>query len=679
MVSQSSAAGSRGSHTRSIAYVLLSSLLVALVALLPRVLNLGIWVSGDESLWWFTRSDIFLKALRSGNFVATAQAPHPGVTTMWLGSAGILLRQALFNSGLVTSESFPTILTMFRLPAAIVHTVGVLIGFWLLRRLVSPRIALVAALLWATDPFVIAFSRVLHVDALAATFSTLCLLAACCYWHHRGGIGFLFLSAICGALAILSKWPALAVTPIIAAIALVTSTRNPHPRWWLRFQPLLIWGVICAVASFLIWPVFWSSPVEAYRALHFAVFGLGDEPHELGNFFLGRLDPAPGLLFYPLAFIMRLTPWAMVGLILLPLAWRWDRRLAVSRRDLLILLGYSVAFMIAMSIFPKKFNRYLIPIFPAVDIMAAAGLVWGTTAVGNAVQRLRWPTQFNLGRFIGPGLLVAITLVATLNAGNWYKYGIAYFNPVFGGAKMGAHLFLVGWGEGLDQAAAWLNQQPDITSVTVESNLLAPLQFYLKPGAQAIQTPVLPPNAGYVVVYVRWIQGSDPPRPFDQFWRHATPLHVVQIHGVDYAWIYQVPPPVDEPRSVDFADSIHLRGVTQTSTFERGQPFSLKLAWEPRTRPSADNMLFAHLIGPDGVRYAQIDLPIPTASWYPGRYESTDLPLSISPDAPPGRYQLMIGLYDPQTGERLPISNAKSADPAIDGPNALTLMELELK
>jgi len=42
--------------------------------------------------------------------------------------------------------------------------------------------------------------------------------------------------------------------------------------------------------------------------------------------------------------------------------------------------------------------------------------------------------------------------------------------------------------------------------------------------------------------------------------------------------------------------------------------------------------------------------------------------LMLAPDLPPGRYTISMGLYDPTTGQRLPIS-AGPQDSAIDlGP-----------
>jgi hypothetical protein len=90
-------------------------------------------------------------------------------------------------------------------------------------------------------------------------------------------------------------------------------------------------------------------------------------------------------------------------------------------------------------------------------------------------------------------------------------------------------------------------------------------------------------------------------------------------------------------------------------------------------------MLFAHLMGPDGERYAQIDVPMAASGWESGRYPITELPLAIPANAPVGDYRLLIGLYDPATGQRLPLEAPTKADPALDGPDALLLSTIEVK
>jgi 4-amino-4-deoxy-L-arabinose transferase-like glycosyltransferase len=682
---QHAAPARAAAHRRTIPWAALGYLAIGLTALLPRVLDLGAFLNIDEAMFWLQRSDTFLRALRSGDWAATAISTHPGVTTMWLGSAGIILRDALYESGIVRDGSFATFLALTRLPLALTHTLGVVIGYGLLRRLLGARPAFLAALLWAADPFVIGYSRMLHVDGLGATFATLSLLAACLYWHHEPRPRWLALSAVCGGLAILSKSPALALLPVIGLLALAAASRPPRildPRSSIldprsSILSLLAWGLIVALTIFALWPALWVGPLRAYQQVQLGVEAEGAGTHVSGNFFLGQDIDRPGPLFYPVALALRLTPWAMLGLLALPLAlWRAQ---PATRRDLAALAGFVVLFLVALSIFPNKLNRYLIPTFPTVDILAAIGLV----AIADCrLQIADWRRDRSTIQNLQSTIMVGVvSLAAIVNAAWYHPYGIAYFNQALGGAAAGASTFLYGSGEGMQQVAAWLNQQPDITGVVTVSPMVQTLQPYMRRGARAINPAdgALPNKAGYVVVYGRQTQRDALLPPFDQFYGRGVPLHVVSIHGVDYAWIYQAPPPLAHPISAAFGSAIRLHGFEQAAAPRRGQPLRLGLVWEVRAAPAADYTLFAHLLGPNGQRIAQVDLPMPSRGWRVGRFQTSELPLSIPAEAPAGVYRLAIGLYDPLSGQRLPLNADAALDPAVDGPDALLLMELELK
>lgn len=667
-------------------WVLASYLLVALVALLLRVADLGVFVAGDEVDFWIPRSERFLQALQSGDFDAIPVLGHPGVTTMWLGSAGIALRRALFEHGIIQTETFPVLLALHRLPVALAHTAGVLAGYAMLRRLFILPVAFLAAMLWATDPFVIAFSRVLHVDALAMTGVTLSLLAACVYWNHTPRPAWLVVSAVCAGLAILSKSPALAIVPVVGVLALVAA--RPRSQALL---PLLAWGGVCVVTVLACWPAVWTSPLRVYSLLRVGVESEATSPHMLGNFFLGRRVDAPGVLFYPVTLALRATPWSLGGLLLL-LPWVvgrvWGARQAgqagqvgqggVTLRDIATLAGFVILFTVAMSVFPKKFNRYLVPVFPAVDILAAVGLVWGAVWVGRVLRGERRIMRMQRVVAVATG---GVALIALVNAVWWHPYGIASFNQVLGGAGAGARTFVVGWGEGYNEAAAWLNQQADITDVVTVSRWGSSINPYLRRGAQAnsAEDGNLPESAGYVVVYVRHVQGGLPAPPYDHFYARTTPLHTVTIHGVEYAWIYDVPPRVAHAHTADFGHTVRLSGYeVDTAALRSSGVLRVTTQWQARGPVPADYKLFIHVFDASGEQVGSVDVPpagpgAPTGNWQPGRYYTWEHPVPVQGAGTMSSFWVGLGLYHPDTFERLPLHAQARPGAPDDGPHVLFL------
>ena len=84
------------------------------------------------------------------------------------------------------------------------------------------------------------------------------------------------------------------------------------------------------------------------------------------------------------------------------------------------------------------------------------------------------------------------------------------------------------------------------------------------------------------------------------------------------------------------------------------------LTWRPASALDASYTIFVHVIGPDGQLVAQRDQPplqgfYPSDRWLPGEVFADVVGLEIPADAPPGEYRLSIGLYNAETGERLPL------------------------
>ncbi|MCB0163686.1 MAG: glycosyltransferase family 39 protein [Anaerolineae bacterium] len=122
--------------------------------------------------------------------------------------------------------------------------------------------------------------------------------------------------------------------------------------------------------------------------------------------------------------------------------------------------------------------------------------------------------------------------------------------------------------------------------------------------------------------------------------------------------------PPDQPLQVTLGDQIQLLGYQlKSTTLRRDEPLRFGLFWQATQPISSDYTVFTQLIGPDGQVWAQQDNQpqggsYPTSTWtrfdtVVDRYE-----LSLNDGAPPGQYQLLVGQYDLNTGQRLPAVDA---------------------
>lgn len=119
------------------------------------------------------------------------------------------------------------------------------------------------------------------------------------------------------------------------------------------------------------------------------------------------------------------------------------------------------------------------------------------------------------------------------------------------------------------------------------------------------------------------------------------------------------PDPAAQARNVALGDGLALaQGGFAPVRSGRGDLLHVYLIWNVSAPPSADYKLFVHLADAAGRPLAQWDaLPglntARTSTWQPGAPFQDHALLPLPDDLPAGEYQVLVGLYDPESGERL--------------------------
>ncbi|MEO7911391.1 MAG: glycosyltransferase family 39 protein [Roseiflexaceae bacterium] len=689
-------------------------LLLGIVALLPRVLGLVDFLTTDEVYNWISRVERFSGAVASRQWSATVLVGHPGVTLCWLASLGLAAQRYAVEHGWASVTSQVEYLRWLRLPMATLEALAIPGAYLLLRRLVAPAIALIAALLWALSPYLIAHARLLHLDALLTTFVTFSLLYALIASRDARPLRWIVASGCCAGLALLTKGPALILLPFIGLLlfALANDERRKIKDKQTAFAffvrrlqvavPLyLVWLAIVALTFTLVWPAMWTDPAHALRSFFGLILQNGGRPNGDGQFFLGRTVGDPGVLFYIVSDLFRMTPVMLIGLVAYVGFTIYDLRLShtstthdpkskIQSRTLLTLLAFTLFWTLVMTLGPKKFDRYTLPTWPALLVLSAAGWKWLLWDAMTWLSR-RWP-HIRASVWAGArGVLIALLLaLEIIPLARYHPYYLSYYNPLLGGGAAAQHALLIGWGEGMDQAGAYLSSRPDIGAGQVLSALPRTLRPFVPVPVEDV-TEFGNTIANYVVVYRESIQRGASPAIYAAI-RQTLPLHQITIHGIDNAEIYQLPKPFELPIEARFGHpSTHatssgqpgsgdaqlvLRGVTLKRV--PGQ-LIVTPAWDVRGRPNADYQVFVHVIDSAGRTVAQIDVAPgggaapPTSAWEPGQQIAVPLPLPLPDALPAGAYQVTLGMYDLQNGQRLPFAGATPADAARAGPNALLL------
>ena len=150
-----------------------------------------------------------------------------------------------------------------------------------------------------------------------------------------------------------------------------------------------------------------------------------------------------------------------------------------------------------------------------------------------------------------------------------------------------------------------------------------------------------------------------------------SPADPATVAWLGEQWMVDQVPATAVPTVAQFDQGLRLLGYEAPEAGAQGGSVCAILYWEAETAVASDYTVFLHLVAPDGFVQAQRDgQPVfgylPTSAWPPGQIVADlhclVLPLGLAP----GSYTLRTGLYDPQSGDRLPLLAPSSADNAFD-------------
>jgi hypothetical protein len=509
--------------------------LCVFLGLWARLYGLNLAYTSDEG-YWLQRTVRFGDALLTGDFAATFRSGHPGVTVMWIGLLGIGPERVRAYAGeqSVSAPALESAPGARRLMSAARTAVALLTaGLFGLAVMLAGRLlgapGLFGGALLAADPYTVGMTRLLHVDALLTPLLLVSVLAGLIYWLQGRQWPFLLLSALTGGLALLSKAPAITLLPFFGIVWLVVA--RPWRGGWRAWIAPLAWGLVVAGVYVTLWPTLWVRPSQTiWEVFRFAVT-LGGAPHLWPTYFLGRPTTGdPGLLFYPVAMALRLGPITTIGLVLLA-------ALAATRRigggsTVLWLLVFVVVFVDVMAIGSKKFDRYMLPALAVLTILSGVGIV-------------------ALARLVSRRLAIAFIALAVAGQGLWlassYPYPLAAYNPLLGGTTVARQAIMVGWGEGLEQTAAFLSSQPGSSRQTASTQYHHVLRFLFD--GRTVRVPSNRP-LDYYVVYVNMVQRNTVPLPVRQAMASTSPVFTATVHGVPFAWVYRGPFQISSQREV---------------------------------------------------------------------------------------------------------------------------------
>ena len=256
---------------------------------------------------------------------------------------------------------------------ALVYTIG--------RRVAEGRgPARIAALAMAISPLAVEHSRLITTDMTATLLACACMLAVLAAESDGGGVRRWITAGALGGLAAGVKYNAGLVALVLAVLAIweLKNGRRTHTKTGRlpRLEPLrlLAWAAVAAIAAFLI-----TTPFALFDTATF-LRDFGYEIHRAGAI------PTP----FKGAEAVQATPAEKIAWVfrnhlgffgLIATAWGGVVAARARRFPLAAILAWAVMLLLPLLWSRNLYPRYLLPVWPAVVLLASIGLLDGAARI----------------------------------------------------------------------------------------------------------------------------------------------------------------------------------------------------------------------------------------------------------------------------------------------------------
>jgi len=536
------------------------------------------------------------------------------------------------------------------------------------RRLGGSAFALLAAFLAAISPFAVAYSQEARMYMLLGAVTSLGYLALTDYigeeraggrFPWKAGVGY----ALCCAGGLYTHYTFALVWATYNLGYLLSLREKPQRSQWkgrlvrwslLQAAVLVLYApwLSTALERVLAWPSV-RAPLPLPLALQQAWTWLVAGP-------CPGVASAAGLL---VAFGLAVAGgWAF---------WR-DSRTPKGpgvARAMLPLMGviFPILGVVVLGLSKPAYFKFLLVADGPLSLLLARGLwLWRDSggsgqAFGRRLPALRWPTLWKgIWLVLGLGILLA-SRVQGLH--DYYFAGACARDDYRGMAAYIAAVARPGDGVVLNAPG-----QADVFGYYDQGTApvyLLPRQRPPDPAqTEAKLTEIAGQHRRLFVLF--WATDESDPDRLVETWLDQNAYKAMDSWQGNVRFvIYAIPQSTTEaeikPLDVRFGGDIRLRGYAlPTNQIAPGDVLQVTLLWQAESTPSRRYRVTVQLLDEQDQVLAQRDAePVgdarPTTSWAPGEWIRDNYGLFIPFGTPPGRSRLLVALYQPEDGSRLPV------------------------
>ena len=336
----------------------------------------------------------------------------------WMGSAFSTL-----NGGVTEYTS--------RLPSAIAAAAGLLILYFLGRRLFGHRAALLSALIIGTTPLYIQFGRWIQINMISTVLLTATL--GLFYWGYteerKRRLAYLLMYVPAGLGTLNMGLVNVAMPVIVICLYLIMVKDFKH-----IFRLKIGWGILIYLAIVAPWYVMVS--LRGGYAHHLIILT------NFTRYFTGWTHVRP---FY--YYLGTTPPHFLPWFVYLPGAFYlcFSRRTKAEREQLFFAFVWVVGLFVFFSLSQTKRGPYVLPIFPAMALLVGYVIDRGMRAWDESLfwrRMIAWPTYAVFGILMASGLGIAIYSAFLSTAWLFIVLPISFF--LFFGTPVAFFLFRQG-------------------------------------------------------------------------------------------------------------------------------------------------------------------------------------------------------------------------------------------
>lgn len=644
---------------------------IAFWALILIAFALRVYRLDAQDLWGDEAFSISLSQLPFDQVVEGGADTHPPLYPVLL-----FLALKIFGSTIFATRILSAFIGVIVVP---------LIFVFAQRVAASPRVAWFAAILATVSPLLIYYSQETRMYEFVAVLSLASTyFATRVIFHHEEHKGhkeknLSDLRVLCGyflvtLLAIYTHYSAFYVLAAQNVFAFLALWRNRHALTrWILIQ-------VAFVMAYIPWFVVQTSFLQSKASARWEEFSVSGVEMIFGKSFLAfsiglTLDP-------PVAQIAG----AMFLVILIAGVWAIYRNLTGARHasrertlseqseakrksmdlvqegrpqesplQMIAPIYFFVPVLIAVlvnPIFPFFFERYVLVALPGFYVTIALGL--------DYFARREFRVAFGVA-----ALLVVISLLSLTNY---------YFNDAYAKGKYGQMMAYIAQNAIANDALVLNNPlQKPLYNYYAPRNLPA---FFLPDGGVPLEDPPMRTQLADIgKKYSRvWLVMFGNPHEYDptDYLKRTLGANAFKSFFRGYVdaelTLYEMPRTamIKTPVNATLGDNIRLVSFDLDRVeVVAGQTVQLTLHWQTAAPIAKAYVVFAHLIGEKNPEtqspvWAQLDNePVggtrATTTWKPGETIDDRYGLQVPVGAPPGEYEIEVGMYDPGSGARVPV------------------------